>query len=131
MGRRKRQAVESGNTRQQLTRSVQARSLCFFLTRIAIYLREQADGSFICYRRCKDSSGPADVADPNDAGKSGTTMSSSTRSKRNPRRGAKGKWDEEKLMTSTKSELINLDLVVCDCSCGVCECFYPGESCGD
>ncbi|BCR88947.1 uncharacterized protein ACHE_50145S [Aspergillus chevalieri] len=39
-------------------------------------------------------------------------MSANTRAKRNPRRGAtKSKWDEERVMTSPKSPLINADLV--------------------
>lgn len=57
------------------------------------------------------------VVSCSDAGKSGTskrttTMSSNSRATRTPRRGANDKWDEKKLMTSSKSELVKLDLVV-------------------
>lgn len=59
----------------------------------------------------------ANVVKFSDAGKPGTanrttTMSTNSRSTRTPRRGANDKWDEKKLMTSSKSELVKLDLVV-------------------
>ncbi|KAK5714327.1 hypothetical protein LTS12_027839, partial [Elasticomyces elasticus] len=38
-------------------------------------------------------------------------MSTNTRATRAPRRGANDKWDEKKLMASSKSELVKLDLV--------------------
>ncbi|RHZ58720.1 uncharacterized protein CDV56_104809 [Aspergillus thermomutatus] len=53
----------------------------------------------------------ADVAGSNDAGASGSAMSTNTKPKRNPRRTAKDRWEEEKLMTSTTSQLIDIDLV--------------------
>ncbi|KAI9375868.1 Asx homology domain-containing protein [Aspergillus egyptiacus] len=37
--------------------------------------------------------------------------STNTKQKRNPRRAAKDRWEEEKLLTSDKSQLIDLDLV--------------------
>ncbi|GIJ89984.1 hypothetical protein Asppvi_008930 [Aspergillus pseudoviridinutans] len=53
----------------------------------------------------------ADVAGFDDAGASGSAMSTNTKPKRNPRRTAKDRWEEEKLMTSTTSRLIDIDLV--------------------
>ncbi|KAF4245672.1 hypothetical protein CNMCM8980_003471 [Aspergillus fumigatiaffinis] len=53
----------------------------------------------------------ADVAGFDDAGASGSAMSTNTKPKRNPRRTAKDRWEEEKLMTSTTSQLIDIDLV--------------------
>ncbi|GFF40158.1 hypothetical protein IFM53868_04437 [Aspergillus udagawae] len=53
----------------------------------------------------------ADVAGFDDAGASGSAMSTNTKPKRNARRTAKDRWEEEKLMTSTTSQLIDKDLV--------------------
>ncbi|GFF73620.1 hypothetical protein IFM47457_03437 [Aspergillus lentulus] len=53
----------------------------------------------------------ADVARIDDAGAPGSAMSTNTKPKRNPRRTAKDRWEEEKLMTSTTSQLIDIDLV--------------------
>ncbi|KAF4273517.1 hypothetical protein CNMCM8812_007480 [Aspergillus fumigatus] len=57
------------------------------------------------------STSSADVADFEDAGASGSTMSTNTKPKRKPRRTAKDPWEEETLMTSTTSQLIDIDLV--------------------
>ncbi|KAA8643291.1 hypothetical protein EYZ11_002328 [Aspergillus tanneri] len=55
---------------------------------------------------------PADAASPEGTVESSLAMSSTnTRPKRNPRRAAKDPWEEEKLMTSTSSPLVGLDLV--------------------
>ncbi|PYH94246.1 hypothetical protein BO71DRAFT_450186 [Aspergillus ellipticus CBS 707.79] len=53
------------------------------------------------------------AAEQSNAGKPSCAMSSSTptKPKRNPRRAAKDQWDEEKLMTTSNSQLIGVDLV--------------------
>ncbi|GIK06410.1 hypothetical protein Aspvir_002060 [Aspergillus viridinutans] len=69
------------------------------------------DGSTGKQPKTTRSTRSADVAGFDDAGASGSAMSTNTKPKRNPRRTAKDRWEEEKLMTSTTSQLIDIDLV--------------------
>ncbi|XRM44702.1 hypothetical protein ABZX51_007817 [Aspergillus tubingensis] len=62
------------------------------------------------------SSRSVNAAEQSNAGESSSAMPPSTtttnaRPKRNPRRAAKDPWEEEKVMTSTKSPLVDADLV--------------------
>ncbi|KNG90183.1 hypothetical protein ANOM_001368 [Aspergillus nomiae NRRL 13137] len=60
----------------------------------------------------RNCSSTAKTADPNDVGEPHVAMSSNNKQpKRNPKRAAKDPWAEDKLMTSTSSNLIYLDLV--------------------
>ncbi|KAI9036686.1 uncharacterized protein KD926_001581 [Aspergillus affinis] len=59
--------------------------------------------------RTSKSANAAKTTAPNES--SSAMSATNTRPKRNPRRSAKDPWEEERLMTSSKSPLVNLDLV--------------------
>ncbi|PTU18787.1 hypothetical protein P175DRAFT_0484317 [Aspergillus ochraceoroseus IBT 24754] len=57
-------------------------------------------------------SSSADAADPSDVGRPRVAMASTeSKPKRNPRRTVKDRWEEQKLMSSDTSQLIDLDIV--------------------
>ncbi|KAH8431367.1 uncharacterized protein LDX57_009025 [Aspergillus melleus] len=59
--------------------------------------------------RTSKSANAAKTKAPNES--SSAMSATNTRPKRNPRRSAKDPWEEERLMTSSKSPLVDLDLV--------------------